>query len=279
MLRKKQRCKFADLKNEMNDTINYIAADTIGMNCSDTLVQTFNQYKDFKFVTENSGVFEGPKEREVSYVSAGWNFTILFVMMLLIVLNKFFAPQRFASIITMPFQSGGGDKMIRENHSSLNIISLSIVASFILMISLLIQKFFVIYGGNHILHDNSNFFLDISSSVTLLLIFDYLLMVFFGWLFKTNVMQLLYVSLRVSVMATASILLVPIVMLILFYPYKFLLIIALILLLIFMVIRLTKLLIEIRMLTKLNFVNIFLYLCTIEILPLLVIFKMVLNVL
>ena len=97
----------------MNDTINYITADTVGMMTSDTLVKTYNQYKDFKFITESKGEFDGPKEREVSFVSAGWNFTVLFVMMILIVLNKFFAPQRFASIITLPFQSGGGDKMIR----------------------------------------------------------------------------------------------------------------------------------------------------------------------
>lgn len=263
----------------MNDTINYITADTVGMMTSDTLVETYNQYKDFKFITECKGEFDGPKEREVSFVSAGWNFTILFVMMILIVLNKFFAPQRFASIITLPFQSGGGDKMIRENHSFLNIISLSIVVSFILMVSLLVQKFFVIYGGNNILHDNLRFFFDISFAVALVVILNYLLMAFFAWLFKTNEIQLLYVSLRVSTMATATIILVPVMMLILFYPYKFLLIITIVLLLMFMTIRNVKLLIEVRMLTKLNFLNIFLYLCTVEILPLLVMFKMVLNVL
>ena len=117
----------------MNDTINYMAADTIGKISADTVVEALNQYKDFKFITESSGVFEGSKEREVLYVSAGWNFTIMFVMMVLIALNKFFAPQRFASIITMPFQSGGGDKMVRENHSFLNFISLSIIVSFNLL--------------------------------------------------------------------------------------------------------------------------------------------------
>lgn len=263
----------------MNDTINYITADTVGMMTSDTLVKTYNQYKDFKFITESKGEFDGPKEREVSFVSAGWNFTVLFVMMILIVLNKFFAPQRFASIITLPFQSGGGDKMIRENHSFINVISLSIIVSFILMISLLVQKFFSIYGGNNILHDNLGFFFDISLAVTLVVILNYLMMSFFGWLFKTSEIQLLYVSLCVSTMATATILLVPIMMFILFYPYKFLLIITIVLLLIFMTIRNVKLLIETRMLTKLNFLNIFLYLCTIEILPLLVMFKMVLSVL
>jgi hypothetical protein len=35
----------------------------------------------------------------------------------------------------------------------------------------------------------------------------------------------------------------------------------------------------VRMLSKLNFVNIFLYLCTVEILPVLVISKMIVNVL
>lgn len=264
---------------EMNDTINYMAADTIGKISADTVVEALNQYKDFKFITESSGAFEGSKEREVLYVSAGWNFTIMFVMMVLIALNKFFAPQRFASIITMPFQSGGGDKMVRENHSFLNFISLSIIVSFILIISLLIQKFFIIYGGNDDLRDSFNFFLDVSSVVTLIIILDYLMAAFLGWMFRANAMPLLYVSLRVSIMATANVFLIPIMMALLFYPYKFLFTIAIVLLLIFMIIRLAKLLIELRMLTKLNFVNIFLYLCTIEILPLLVIFKMVLKVL
>ena len=263
--------------NEMNDTINYSAADTIVMTSCDTLVQTYGQYDDFKFVTESRVYFDGPKEREVSFVSAGWNFTILFVMIILIVMNKFFAPQRFASIIAMPFQSGG-DKMIRENHSFLNIISLSIIASFILIVSMLIQKFFVVYGDK-LCYDNLNFFLDICSALALVLVVDYLMMVFLGWMFKAEAIPLLYVSLRVSVMATASVMLIPLMMLLLFYPFKFILIIAISLLLIFMPIRFVKLLIELRMLTKLNFVNIFLYLCTIEILPLLVIFKMVLKVL
>jgi hypothetical protein len=68
-------------------------------------------------------------------------------------------------------------------------------------------------------------------------------------------------------------------MLLFFHPYKIFLIITLVILAMFFVATFIKLLIEVRMLSKLNFVNIFLYLCTVEILPVLVISKMIVNVL
>ena len=235
------------------------------------------KYKDFKFVTEQSSGFDGPKERDVSYISAGWNFLVLFVAMIVVTLNKFLFPQRFLSVISMPLKNTGGEKIFRESHSFLNVMSLSVLSSFVLIISLLIQKVFVIYGNNFILHENFNFFMNVVVFVSAIMIFNYLITSFYGWLFKAESLIYIHVNLYVSSMATANLFMIPILMMLLLYPYRSFLLIGLIILAVFYFIRFTKLLIEVRMLSKLNFVNIFLYLCTIEILPLLVISKVIID--
>ena len=264
--------------------LNYMKTDSL--NCilnNDTVTGLYsevqgvdNQYKDFKFITEKSGEWEGPQVREVSYVSAGWNFMILFLAMIIVVLNKFLFPHRFASIMVMSFQNGGSDRIIRENPSFLNLISLSSVVAFVLTLSLFVQKFYVIFGGNNILHDNISFFLDVVVVVATVFIFNYLLTLFYSWLLKTGALLHFHVNLHISTMTTTNVILMPLMLILFFYPYKFLCVIIIAILLILFFIRFVKLLIEVRMLSKLNFVNIFLYLCTVEILPVLIIFKMVL---
>jgi hypothetical protein len=235
-----------------------------------------NQYKDFKFITQKTGEWEGPQLRDVSFVSAGWNFMVLFVVMVVVVLNKFFAPGRFASIMAMPFQNGGNEKIIRENHSFFNIISLSNFAAFVLMLSMFVQKIYVIYGGNDILHDNISFMFDVAAVVAAIFVFNYLITAFYSWLYKADALLHIHVNLHISIMTTANVVLIPFMMVLLFYPYKFLCTIILVVLLMLFMVRFVKLLIEARMFSKLNFVNIFLYLCTVEILPVLIVFKMVL---
>ena len=239
----------------------------------------YNPYENFKFITETSGQNEGPKEREVTYVSAAWNFVVLFVVLVLMVLNKFMSPQRLSSVISMPFQNGSSDRAMREGQSLFTPVSFSTIISFILMLSLFVQKIFVVYGENRILHDNFDFFIDVVICVSAIFVFTYLLTAFYGWMFKTDSLIYFHFTSHVSAMATCNLLLMPIILLLFFHPYKFFLVFTLVILGVFFIITFIKLLIEVRMLSKLNFVNIFLYLCTVEILPVLVISKMIVNVL
>lgn len=237
-----------------------------------------NPYEDFKFVTEVSCRYGKPVEREVTYVSAAWNFVVLFVVLIFMVLNKFMSHQRLSSVISIPFQNSGGERSMRDNPSFFNLASFSVIVSFILMLSLFVQKIFVVYGGNRILHDNFSFFVDVATCVAAVFVFNYLLITFYGWLFKVEALIHLHFTSHVSAMATSNLFLMPVILLLFFHPYKLFLIISLILLGVFFITIFTKLLIEVRMLSKLNFVNIFLYLCTVEILPVLVISKMIISV-
>lgn len=261
-------------------TNNYHIEDVIEMPetvfQNDSIVNNF--YENFKFVTTTSCRYEGPMEREVTYVSATWNFVILFIVLIFMVLNKFMSQQHFSSVISMPFQNGG-DRTMRENPSLFNIASFSTIISFILLLSLFVQKIFIVYGGNRILHDNLDFFIDIATCVAAVFVFNYLAMSFYSWLFKTDALIHLHFAFHTSAMASGNLIFIPIILLLFFHPYKIFLILTLVILGLFFFATLIKLLIEVRMLSKINFVNIFLYLCTIEILPILVISKMIAIVL
>ena len=238
-----------------------------------------SSYESFKFVTETSRQYEGPIEREVTYISAAWNFVILFVVLIFMVLNKFMSNQRLVSVISMTFQNGGGERVKRENQSFFTLASFSVIASFVLLISLFVQKVFVVYGGTNLLYDNFDIYFDIAICVSAVFVFNYLMTYFYGWLFKADLLVQLHSSFYVSSMAMCNLLLMPIILLLFFHPYKIFLIFTLIIIGLFYLMTFIKILTEVRMLSKLNFVNIFLYLCTIEILPILVISKMIVNVL
>lgn len=265
----------ATFYNGVDSVNNVVVNDSIS--CEYGAVEQ-NIFKDFKFVAEQSSKFEGPILRDVTHISATWNFVVLLVIMILMVLNKFLSNQRMSSVISMPFHNGG-DRAMRDTQTFFSPMSLSSIISFILIISLLVQKIFVIYGGNRILHDNLGFYVDVVICVAAVLVFNYILTFFYGWMFKTDTFWHFHFSFYVSSMASCNLLLMPVILLLLFHPYKFFLLFALIITAVFFIIAFAKLLIEVRMLSKLNFVNIFLYLCTIEILPILVMSKMIMIIL
>ena len=247
----------------MVDTLNY-----------ESCIQNHEMLRNFNFVAEQSSCFEGPKEREVTYISASWNFAILFVVLILMVLNKFLVQQKDMSASFY----NRGELTARESNSFINIRSLFVIISFALMISMFIQKTFLIFGENHILHSHFGFFVDVFISVLTFFIFNYLLTSFYGWIFKVDNLIFLHVNSHITAMSACNLLLMPIILLLFFHPYKIFLIIAAVTILPFYMAHLVKLLMETRMLLKVNFVNIFLYLCTTEILPVLVIFKVIMNI-
>lgn len=237
-------------------------------------VKNHNQYQNFKFVTEKADGFGYPKERDVTYISAGWNFMILFAVMIMVVIGRYFSFQKAFSIKT-PFQRASVDKNVRDTMSSSLFVYASVVISSILLMSLFLQKFFVIYGANKILCDNFGFYTDVISAVSAFFVFNYLLMAFYSWMFNNRNLLLFHVNLHISNLEMVNMILIPILMILFFYPYKFFCVLCFVLIALIYAVRFINFFVEIRLFSKVNFVNIFLYLCTLEIIPLLVIFKMI----
>lgn len=260
-------------KNDIafSDSLSY--TDTADSLCVEMQVID-NQYKDFKFVTEKPIGFNGPKERELTSAGSGWNLIVVFVSLVIIVINKLLRQNRLISSFTS-LQKTGVEKYTRKNYLYHNFNLLSTVFSFILLISMLIFKVIEISSPELIRQPDYKTYISIVTYITVFVLFNYLAIMFYGWILKSQVLSSLQLSLHYFAMSISNIILIVFLMIILFYPYVECCVIAAVLLLLIFIVRIIKLLNETRLLINFNFVNIFLYLCTIEILPLMVIAKMI----
>ncbi len=258
----------------MNNTIQHIndlaIIDSLNVNDSVTSfccnVQSVdNQYGNFKFISEKSHDFEGPKEREISFIGQNWNFVIIFVALILITINKL-------------MNRAEVEKPTRENHSLNEISFFLIIISFILLISMFIHNMLMVYDYKFLKLESFGFYANIVSCTALYFIFNYFSMMFFGWLLNSKNLPSYYLSLNYYILTICNPLLIFILMPILFYPSRLLCVVTIATIVIFYLIKVLKLLKEVRLSSKINFVNIFLYLCTFEIVPILVISKLLIDI-
>lgn len=233
-----------------------------------------NEYRDFRFVTEKLDNYQGPQIREIHYIAPEWNFFVLLFVIILFMFNKIIAPQKLKSLMTLYFQRGNLEKYVRENNPISSITCFFVFISFITLFSLFVQKLFVIYTGNEILYNGFGFYVDVFTFITLLYLINYLVTVFYWWLFKLSPISMYQITLHISTLALYNMILIPLLMIVFFYPHKLFCIIGMVIIIILFIIRVIKTLFEILFLSKLSFVNIFLYLCSVEVLPFSVIIRM-----
>ena len=103
-------------------------------------------------------------------------------------------------------------------------------------------------------------------------------MAFYVWIFDNGSVLHFYVNLNISNLEMVNMILIPILMILFFYPYKFFCIVAMLLIVMIYLMRFINFFVEIRLLPKVSFVNIFLYLCTLEVMTLMIMFKLVYDV-
>lgn len=240
-------------------------------------IKSNDQYRDFKFVTEKADGFGVPHLREVTYVGAGWNFMVLFAVMILIVVGRYFTSRKIFGGFKASFQRSSVDKNVRETTSSSIFAYVSTMTSSILLVSLFLQKLLIIFGVNRILYDDFSFYVDIVFAVATFLILNYLLMAFYCWMFDNKNLLLYHVNLHILNLDVVNVVLIPFLMILFFYPYKFFCILCLILITLIYAVRFINFFAEIRLFSKVSFINIFLYLCTLEIIPVMVMVKVIYN--
>ena len=222
----------------------------------------------FQFVTENLASTFEPTFRSVEYVSPYWNFIVVFVAMLLMVVNKQLYTLRFRMILSVYTQSMDSEKMTREWNPIVSVNGLTIFVSYVALIALIIQKIVLVFSGNTILYGGFNFYLDICAFITALCIIQYLVVSLYGWLFGIEAATTHQEVTHLSAMTILNIALIMLGLIIIFYPIKFILLFTSSIILIIMGVRIVKTFFEFQILSKMNLLNNFLYFCTLEIIPL-----------
>ena len=223
---------------------------------------------DFQIVTENVASTLEPNVRTVEYISPYWNFIVIIMAALFMVLNRQLYTLRFRMMLSVFTQTSDSDKMTREWNPIMSVNGLMVFISYIALLALIVQKIILVFSGNAILYSSFSFYLDVCAFIAMLCIVQYLVIALYGWLFGIEAATTHHEVTHLSVMAVLNIAMILLGLVIIFYPTKFILIITSSIILIIMAIRIIKTFFDVQILSKMNLLNNFLYFCTLEIIPL-----------
>ena len=222
----------------------------------------------FQMVTENIASTVEPNLRVVEYISPSWNFVVILLAMLFMVLNKQLYTMRFRMMLSVLTQTSDTGRMAREWNPIISINGLTVFLSYIALMALVVQKIVLVFSGNTILYSSFRFYLDICACIALLCILQYIVISLYGWLFDIETATTHEEVMHLSTMSILNIALIVLGLIVIFYPTRFILIIIISIVLIINGIRMVKTFFDFQMLSKMNLLNNFLYFCTLEIIPL-----------
>lgn len=230
---------------------------------------------DFQIVTESLAHGLEEKVRVVESLVPSWNFIIIFSAVLIFVLNKQFAPKRLRLFASMFYQNLDTEKMTREWNPLTSLMGFSVAIAYIALLTLFIQKSLVIYTGNVEFYNDPVFYMEICLYVSAFILVRYLFVNATGWIFNTQVASQRQAIVHLSMMLTMTGFFVLHMLVMVFYPIKSCAIAGLVVILFFSAFRIIKTFIEFQFLIKNEIIKIFLYFCTLEIIPISVAVTMV----
>lgn len=230
---------------------------------------------EYQLVTENVATTLEPNLRVVEYISPSWNFIVVFAAIILMLFNKQLFTQRFRMMLSVLSMSSDCDRMTREWNPIVSVNGLTVFISYVALLALVVQKIILVFSKNIILYSGFGFYMDVCVFIMAFMIIQYLIVTLYGWLFGIEAATTHHEVAHLSTMTVLNIVMSFFGLIIIFYPIKIILIVTSVIILIIMGIRIIKTFFEFQILSKMNLLNIFLYFCTLEIIPLSVAITMI----
>lgn len=230
---------------------------------------------EYQLVTENVATTLEPNLRVVEYISPSWNFIVVFAAIILMLFNKQLFTQRFRMMLSVLSMSSDCDRMTREWNPIVSVNGLTVFISYVALLALVVQKIILVFSRNIILYSGFGFYMDVCVFIMAFMIIQYLIVTLYGWLFGIEAATTHHEVAHLSTMTVLNIVMSFFGLIIIFYPIKIILIVTSVIILIIMGIRIIKTFFEFQILSKMNLLNIFLYFCTLEIIPLSVAITMI----
>jgi len=229
---------------------------------------------DFQIVTENIANTLDEKVRILDDVYSSYNFIVILSVMIVLSLCKQFAPNRLGFIVSMMYQKSDTDRMTREWNPLTSFSGFAVAVSYIALLALFIQKSVMVLNGNAILYGDAGFFLEMCIFTGAFVLLRYLFINIDGWVFNTMTASQHHAITHMSMMATMCFVLIPLVIILTFYKSMFCVILGIVILIVLSCYRIAKTFYDFQFLTKSETLKIFLYFCTLEIIPISVAFTM-----
>ncbi|MCQ2319370.1 MAG: DUF4271 domain-containing protein [Bacteroidales bacterium] len=229
---------------------------------------------DFQLVTKNIASTLDEKVRLVDGALASYNFIVILSAMAVMVLCKQFAPGRLGAFISTLYHRCDAEKMTREWNSPASLTGFLMTASYIALLALFIQKSAMVFGGGTSLYGGAGFFLEACLFVSAFVLVRYLFININGWIFGTQPASQRHAIIHISMMTSMNFVLMTLTLILTFYQSKFWVILGIVIIIAMNIYRVVKTFIYLQILIKNGTLKNFLYLCTLEIIPISVAFTM-----
>ena len=219
------------------------------------------------FVTSG---FEGvisPMERVTHEVLAGWNLIVVAAVLLLVVINKQLYPRQFRQLLSVPSGVSHTNQLLREWSPTASFIGYAFFFSYIIVIALFLQKACVIFSRDVSLYNDFNVFSILCGIVAGWVVLRYLVFAIIGWLFQQKEVVIRQTTVDLSISTYSFLALLIVLLLIMYIPNSIFAWIGIGILFASALVKLFLEFFETRVFSKMPSFYIFLYFCTLEIAP------------
>ncbi len=220
------------------------------------------------FVTSG---FEGvisPMERVTHEVLSGWNLIILAAVLLLVVLNKQLYPRQFRQLLSVPGGVAHTNQLLREWTPTRSFIGLAFLFCYVMVMALFVQKASVIFSRDVDAYNGFGFFGTACGGMTLWILLRYITLSITGWLFQQQEVVSRQITVDLAVSTYGFLVLMLVLLPVLYIPNSVFVWIGVGILFVMALMRLFLSFIETKVFSKMPSFYIFLYFCTLEIAPL-----------
>ena len=223
------------------------------------------------FITSGFDGVINPMVRVTHEVLEGWNLVVLAAVLLLVVINKQIYPRQFRQLLTVPGGVAHTNQLLREWSPLRSFIGFSFTISYIIVIALFVQKAIVVLSRDVTAFNGFDTFGVIAGIVTAWVLLRFITIHVIGWLFKQKEVVTRQITVQLSVSTLGFLLLQPVIWLVLYIPNSIFVWIGIGILFLAALARMILEWNETRVFSKIPSFYIFLYFCTLEIAPLLLV--------
>lgn len=219
------------------------------------------------FVTSGFGGVITPMERVTHEVLTGWNLIVVAAVLLLVVINKQLYPRQFRQLLSVPTGVAHTNQLLREWSPTASFIGYAFFVSYIVVIALFLQKAFVIFSRDVSQYNNFKVFSIICGCVAGWVILRYLVFAIIGWLFQQKEVVIRQTTVDLSVSTYSFLVLLIVLLLVMYIPNSIFAWVGIGILFVAALVKLFLEYFETRVFSKMPSFYIFLYFCTLEIAP------------
>ncbi|MCR4847854.1 MAG: DUF4271 domain-containing protein [Bacteroidales bacterium] len=200
-------------------------------------------------------------------VLAGWNLVVVAAVLLLVVINKQLFPRQFRQLLTVPGGVAHTNQLLREWTPTKSFIGYSFNIAYILITALFLQKAAVIFSSDVYAYNGFHVFSVLCACITGWVLLRYLALTITGWLFQHQELVIRQITIDLSASTYGFIFLSIILLLVLYIPNSMFIWLGIGIFFVIALMRLFFSFFDTRVFSKMPSFYIFLYFCTLEIAP------------